>query len=57
MSSMRRYKCSVCDHIYDPRDGDPVSGIPENTPFDKLPDDWTCPDCGAAKSDFEPIDD
>ena len=30
-----------------------VFSIPPGTPFEQLPDDWTCPDCGAAKSDFE----
>jgi Rubredoxin len=26
----------------------------ENTPWAELPDDWKCPLCGAAKSDFAP---
>jgi len=50
---MKRYRCTVCDHIYDPAVGDPDSGIPPGTPFEKLPDDWYCPDCGATKADFE----
>ncbi len=33
--------------------GDPDGNIPPGTPFEKLPDDWTCPVCGAAKSEFE----
>ena len=36
-------------HIYDPRVGDPARRIPPGTPFEDLPDDWYCPDCGAAK--------
>ena len=48
----RRYRCLVCDHIYDPAMGDPDSGIAPGTPFESLPDDWRCPDCGAEKSDF-----
>jgi rubredoxin len=54
--SMRRYRCTVCDHIYDPAEGDPAAGIPPRTSFDSLPDDWCCPDCGASKADFEPMD-
>jgi flavin reductase (DIM6/NTAB) family NADH-FMN oxidoreductase RutF/rubredoxin len=51
----KKYKCSVCGYIYDPEQGDPDNGVPKGTPFEKLPDDWTCPVCGARKSEFEPI--
>lgn len=50
---MEKYKCSVCDYVYDPAIGDPDAGVPPGTPFDKLPDDWVCPLCGAEKSAFE----
>ena len=53
--NMQKWECTVCGHIYDPAEGDPDSGIPPGTPFEDLPDDWVCPDCGAEKSDFEPI--
>lgn len=53
---MQRYECSVCGYVYDPADGDPESGIEPGTPFDKLPDSWTCPVCGATKDQFQPID-
>src|SRR4051812_43336629 len=49
-----KYKCEICGHIYDPAEGDPDTGIPPGTPFDKIPDDWTCPDCGATKAEFVP---
>jgi Fe-Mn family superoxide dismutase len=51
-----RYKCSVCDHIYDPAEGDPATGVPPGTPFGELPADWSCPECGARKEDFEAMD-
>ncbi len=54
-SNLQKYKCMACGHIYDPAIGDPDSGIEPGTPFDKLPDDWACPTCGANKSMFEPI--
>jgi flavin reductase (DIM6/NTAB) family NADH-FMN oxidoreductase RutF/rubredoxin len=52
---MAKYKCSVCGWIYDPEAGDPDGGIAPGTPFEKIPDDWQCPMCGAAKSDFEKL--
>lgn len=48
----KKYKCTVCGYIYDPEIGDPDADIAPNTPFEKLPDSWTCPQCGAPKSDF-----
>jgi len=50
---MKKYKCTVCGYIYDPAKGDPDGGIAPGTPFEKLPDDWTCPVCGATKDKFE----
>ena len=51
----RRYRCVICDHIYDPAEGDPQSNIPPGTSFEALPEDWICPDCGAGKADFEQL--
>lgn len=53
---MKRYKCPTCNYIYDPAKGDEEAGIPEGTAFEDLPDDWTCPDCGEPKLEFEAID-
>ncbi len=52
---MKKYQCTICGYIYDPAKGDPDNGVPAGTPFEKLPGDWTCPDCGAEKSMFEPM--
>ena len=54
---MKKYKCLLCGYVYDPAAGDPDNGIDAGTSFDDLPDDWTCPECGASKDDFEAIDD
>ncbi len=54
-AKMDKYKCSVCGYIYDPTLGDPDGGIAPGTPFEKLPDDWVCPICGAEKSQFEKV--
>ncbi len=53
----KKYRCSICTHVYDPAEGDPASGIAPGTAFEDLPEDWTCPDCGAMKADFEPMGD
>lgn len=50
-----KYICTVCDYIYDPKEGDPDRGIAPGTPFEEIPDDWECPVCGAQKTDFEPF--
>ncbi len=50
---MTKYRCTVCGWVYDPELGDPDGGIKPGTPFEEIPDDWVCPVCGAAKSDFE----
>lgn len=50
---MKKYRCRYCSHIYDEALGDPDSGIKPGTRFADIPDDWICPECGAAKSDYE----
>lgn len=49
---MAKYVCDVCGWEYDPRVGDPEHGIEPGTPFEDLPDDFTCPLCGAGKDEF-----
>jgi rubredoxin len=53
---MKKYKCTVCGHVYDPAEGDPLRDIPPGTSFEDLPDDWTCPVCGVEKEYYIPID-
>lgn len=52
MEAAQKYRCVICNYIYDPAAGDPDSGVAAGTPFEKLPDDWVCPVCGADKSQF-----
>lgn len=47
------YECRSCGYKYDEGVGDPSYPIPPGFPFDKLPDDWRCPTCGAAQGFFE----
>jgi rubredoxin len=51
---MKRYVCGVCGYVYDPAVGDPDAGIEPGVPFEKLPEDWVCPVCGAGKDEFAP---
>lgn len=51
--SAARYVCSVCGYVYDPEKGDPDNGVAPGTGFEDIPDSWTCPICGAEKSQFE----
>ena len=41
-----RYVCSICGYVYDE--------AKQGKPFAALPETWTCPLCGAAKSAFAP---
>lgn len=50
------YKLMVCDgcgYEYDPTKGDPSADIAPGTPFEKLPDDWVCPECAEPKAHFQ----
>jgi len=50
---MKKWLCTVCGYVYDPKKGDPDSGIEPGTSFEALPDDWVCPECGLGKEFFE----
>ncbi len=51
-----KYRCKVCGYLYDPEKGDPSQEIKPGTPFEELPDSWTCPECGVNKDQFEKVD-
>ena len=53
---MSKWRCGSCDYVYDEAHGDPDEGIPPGTEWDALPDDWICPECGADKEDFAPVE-
>ncbi|XP_068663119.1 uncharacterized protein [Aristolochia californica] len=46
------YECRSCGFLYDVAVGDPSYPIAPGLDFEKLPEDWRCPTCGAAKSFF-----
>jgi len=49
---MKKYVCDICGYTYDPQKGDPKNGISPGTAFEDLPEDWSCPICGASKESF-----
>jgi rubredoxin len=53
---MEKWECTACGYIYDPDVGDPEHDIPPGTPFESLPDDWVCPQCGVGKEFFQKMD-
>lgn len=52
----RRWMCLVCGYIYDEAQGWPEDGILPGTAWEDVPEDWTCPECGASKIDFQMLE-
>lgn len=50
---MRKYVCTVCGYVYDEAAGIPDSGIAQGTKWEEIPEEWTCPLCGATKEEFK----
>lgn len=46
-TASKKYECAVCGYIYDESE--------EGKSFEDLPDDWTCPICGAGKEEFDEV--
>jgi rubredoxin len=57
MAGEELWQCQTinCGYIYNPAKGDKKRNIDKGTRFEDLPDDWTCPLCGAGKSMFKPV--
>jgi rubredoxin-NAD+ reductase len=53
---MARWECTICGLIYDEAKGWPQDGVAPGTRWEDVPEDWSCPDCGVGKEDFEPLD-
>ncbi len=48
----KSYVCGGCGYVYDPALGDEGSEIAPGTLFEKLPEDWVCPECSETKEHF-----
>ena len=55
MSDPKTWMCLICGWIYDEAAGDPEHDIAPGTPWEAVPMNWTCPECGARKEDFEMV--
>jgi rubredoxin len=53
MDKYSEYNCNGCSYTYCPSKGDNTRSIGPGTSFESLPDDWTCPECGANKLGFK----
>jgi rubredoxin len=48
-----RYQCPGCGFVYDEQPGNRREGFAPGTRWEKIPDDWNCPDCAVReKRDF-----
>ena len=52
---MSKWKCRMCDYVYDPEKGDPDNDVKPGTAFENLPEGWVCPSCGASKDSFDKL--
>jgi len=55
-SPTRTWQCILCGFTYEEAAGLPQDGIAPGTRWEELPEDWTCPDCAAIKTDFSPVE-
>jgi len=51
----KTWMCLICGWIYDEAAGLPEEGIAPGTLWADVPINWTCPECGARKEDFEMV--
>ena len=55
VSESKTWMCLICGWIYDEAAGDPEHDIAPGTAWADVPMNWTCPECGARKEDFEMV--
>ena len=55
VSETKTWMCLICGWIYDEETGAPDEGIAAGTRWADVPMNWTCPECGARKEDFEMV--
>jgi rubredoxin len=51
----KTWMCLICGWVYDEEAGLPDEGIAAGTLWEDVPMNWTCPECGARKEDFEMV--
>jgi rubredoxin len=54
---LARYQCPGCGYVYDEAHGDEHEGFSPGTPWTRIPENWSCPDCSVRdKPDFQRAD-
>ena len=53
--NINRWRCELCGFEYDEAVGLPDDGIRPGTAWADVPEDWSCPDCGAMKDEFQMV--
>ena len=53
---MKKWMCLNCGWVYDEAIGYVEGQIAPGTRWEDVPDDFKCPECGAAKAEFEMIE-
>lgn len=56
VDKLQTMSCKLCSFVYDQGEGYAPDQIRPDTPWEEVPETWTCPDCGAPKAEFEEID-
>jgi rubredoxin len=56
VSDSKTWLCLICGWMYEESLGAPDDGIAAGTPWAQVPMNWTCPECGARKEDFEMVE-
>lgn len=52
----KKWQCELCAFAYDEAVGMPDDGIAPGTRWADVPENWSCPDCSASKSDFRMVE-
>ena len=52
-AAFQTWMCLICGWVYEEEAGAPDDGIAPGTRWADVPMNWTCPECGARKDDFE----
>lgn len=53
---MKQWVCRECGWMYDEALGAPAEGLAPGTRWEDVPADWTCPECGSPKSQFDMVE-
>jgi len=52
----KTWMCLICGFVYDEEKGLAEEGLAPGTRWEDVPINWTCPECGARKEDFEMVE-